>query len=114
MLPLPRAPRIVPTGAGGQVTPAGREPRQAEAAGPRRVPRRGGGVVVGRAGGGAQVGEPPALSRLIADPPGRGCGTCQNGGFNYLRGAAGNQHTGRGWWVRGAGASRRGDSEGLI
>lgn len=73
------------------------------------------GALAGRAGGGVQVEEgAPALSRLIADPPGRGCGTCQNSGFNYLRGAAGNQHAGSGGWVHGAGASQRGGSEGLI
>lgn len=36
--PLPQAPRIVPKGAGRQVTPAGRERRQAEVAGPGKVP----------------------------------------------------------------------------
>lgn len=43
----------------------------------------------------AQVGEPRDLSMLIADLPGRGCGTCRNSGFNYLHGAAGNQQVGR-------------------
>lgn len=42
------------------------------------------------------MGGSPGHSALIADPPGRGCGTCRNSGFNYLRGAAGNQRAGRG------------------
>lgn len=49
------------------------------------------------------MGEPPALSTLIADPPGRGRGTCRNSRFNYLRGAAGNQQAGRGCGYTGLG-----------
>lgn len=98
----PTTPRIVPKG-------ADRDPRQAEVSGPAKVPQCGGGE-----GGGSAGGWPPALSRLIANPPGRGCGTCRNSGFNYLGGAAGNQRAGRGWRVRGAGASQQGGSDSLI
>lgn len=71
-------------------------------------------MVEGRAGGSAQVGAPRALLRLIADPPGRGCGTCRNSGFNYLCGTAGNQRAGRGWWGHGAEVSQSEGSKGLI
>lgn len=49
------------------------------------------------------MGGSPGHSALIADPPGRGCGTCRNSGFNYLRGAAGNQPAGRGCGRSGLG-----------
>lgn len=68
-----------------------------EGAGWRRldkVPGAGLMWAVGRQRGGAGGGAPGTLA-LITDPPGRGCGTCRNSRFNYLRGAAGNQHAGR-------------------
>lgn len=68
----------------------------------------------GEGGRGVQVGEPWALSTLITDPPGRGCGTCRNSGFNYLCGAAGNQQAGRGCGYMGMGHLGGGGSEGLI